>query len=686
VRSSSSAANKPDNIPKLRWQIQDGFARNQVGGKPQIAKWTDNAGHDHQLAILRDDDGTPVAKWTTKDAAWRVVHMIDGNATDLVTGVTFGVAYRRSVDHHQAVMAAQAAAVAPPAGYFILNQREVRADDDGYNDVEGQRYHWTSQSSGAWKRLSVSPGARFVYYRPGTASDGTAQTYFGTGAIGQVSEQEPGDFVATIADYLGFERPVPSSEGPSVNHQTSILPIAKGDFDKLVRLGDAGTHARLGQKVWIFQANPQLFDLLDFLTEPSTQPGTVDSWLLRKHDDEVSDDDTVLLWTAGKNAGIYATGTIVGESFMRNREDWEPTEAPPESRAIRYRLEHILLDRPVLRRDLINHPVLKDLSVIRQPQGTNFPVTEQQWEALRPLIESPSGTQATPVTPPQRFDPSDDLEWLLRETLWSRAEVDDVLDTLRTRRPQIILAGPPGTGKTWVAERIGRFLTGGQRDAVHIVQFHPSYAYEDFVEGLRPVAREGQVAFEVVPGALVKVADHARRVGHPVVLVIDEMNRANLPSVFGELLYLLEYRDKEIRLLHRDRFSLPPNLYVIGTMNTADRSIRSVDTALRRRFDIFECPPRPDILDAYYRSAGNNSEVFGLAEGLRKLNDLLTQHLDHHHTVGHSFFMAENFTNNDLRRTWLRQIRPLIDEYFFDQPDLVQQFDLTMFWPRHASL
>ncbi|PRC50687.1 hypothetical protein C6A85_68100, partial [Mycobacterium sp. ITM-2017-0098] len=93
------------------------------------------------------------------------------------------------------------------------------------------------------------------------------------------------------------------------------------------------------------------------------------------------------------------------------------------------------------------------------------------------------------------------------------------------------------------------------------------------------------------------------------------------------------------RLLHRDRFSLPPNLYVIGTMNTADRSIRSVDTALRRRFDIFECPPRPDIVDAYYRNEANTSEVVGLAEGLRRLNDMLTEHLDHHHTVGHSFFM-----------------------------------------------
>ncbi len=192
--------------------------------------------------------------------------------------------------------------------------------------------------------------------------------------------------------------------------------------------------------VWIFQANPKRYDLLDFLARPSTQPGIVDDWTLRQHAKDVSDGDTVLLWTAGDQAGIYATGTIVGESFMRPRQDWEPEDAPPESRTIHFRLDRILFDHPVLRRDLINHPVLKDLSVIRQAQGTNFAVTEQQWEALRPMIESPSGTQATPLPPAQRFDPSDDLEWLLRETLWSRAEVDDVLDTLRTRRPQIILA------------------------------------------------------------------------------------------------------------------------------------------------------------------------------------------------------------------------------------------------------
>jgi 5-methylcytosine-specific restriction protein B len=140
------------------------------------------------------------------------------------------------------------------------------------------------------------------------------------------------------------------------------------------------------QKVWIFQANPKTYDLLDFLARPSTHPGIVDDWALRQHAKNVLEGDTVLLWTAGKQARIYATGTVVGESFMRPRQDWEPEDAPQESLTIHFRLDRIL-DHPVLRRDLVNHPILKDLSVIRQSQGTNFPVTEQQWEALRPLIE-----------------------------------------------------------------------------------------------------------------------------------------------------------------------------------------------------------------------------------------------------------------------------------------------------------
>ncbi|MGA5541277.1 McrB family protein [Mycobacterium sp. NPDC051198] len=427
-----------------------------------------------------------------------------------------------------------------------------------------------------------------------------------------------------------------------------------------------------GRRVWIFQSNPKMYDLREFLKQPDVGPGITDTWLLRQHVDDVADGDTVLLWVSGPEAGIYATGTIVGESFVRPREDWEGDDAPETSRAISYRLDRSLLDHPVKRERLLTDLVLKDLQIIRQPNGTNFPVTNPQWEMLRTLLDRPGGPR---VDKP-------DHDWLIGEIYWNKDEVEDLVETLRTRQPQVILAGPPGTGKTYVAEKVARHLTGGMADAVEVVQFHPSFAYEDFVEGLRPIADNGQVSFEVIEGKLIKIADKARMApDQTFVLVIDEINRANLPSVFGELLYLLEYRGKDIQLLHRERFSLPSNLHIIGTMNTADRSIRSVDTALRRRFDIFECAPRAEILERYYDREENLSDIEDLVEGFQSLNDKLRSHIDEHHTVGHSFFMRSTYTANDLRRTWHRQILPLLGEYFFDQPALVQEFAFADLWP-----
>jgi 5-methylcytosine-specific restriction endonuclease McrBC GTP-binding regulatory subunit McrB len=144
-------------------------------------------------------------------------------------------------------------------------------------------------------------------------------------------------------------------------------------------------------------------------------------------------------------------------------------------------------------------------------------------------------------------------------------------------------------------------------------------------------------------------------------------------------MYLLEYRDEPIDLQYSHGFRLPKNLLFIGTMNTADRSIRAIDIALRRRFEIFECPPDVQILERYYPSLGTN-HVPDLLTGFVRLNQQLQERLDKHHTIGHTFFMANEMTPERLRRIWKRQIGPLIEEYFFDQPDVAAEFVPAEFW------
>lgn len=147
-------------------------------------------------------------------------------------------------------------------------------------------------------------------------------------------------------------------------------------------------------------------------------------------------------------------------------------------------------------------------------------------------------------------------------------------------------------------------------------------------------------------------------------------------------MYLFEYRDQPIDLQYSRGFRLPRELKFLGTMNTADRSIRSIDIALRRRFEVFECPPESGILERYYQTHTN--EVVDLIEGFTKLNADLTERLDRHHTIGHTCFMHEPMTADFLRVAWQRRIGPLLEEYFFDQPDVAAEFKVEKYWPSLA--
>ncbi len=237
------------------------------------------------------------------------------------------------------------------------------------------------------------------------------------------------------------------------------------------------------------------------------------------------------------------------------------------------------------------------------------------------------------------------------------------------RKKQAIIYGPPGTGKTYLARHLARHLIGGGDGFHEIVQFHPAYAYEDFIQGIRPHPQpDGGLHFPIVPGRFLEFCEKATACEGICVLIVDEINRANLARVFGELMYLLEYRDDEVPLAGGGVFRIPNNVRVIGTMNTADRSIALVDHALRRRFAFLALYPNYDVLRRYHQQTG--FPVEGLIQLLRQLNSQIG---DFHYEVGVSFFLREDLAEQ-IEDIWRMEIEPYLEEYFFDQPDKVKRF------------
>ncbi|MBC1239502.1 McrB family protein [Nostoc sp. 2RC] len=236
------------------------------------------------------------------------------------------------------------------------------------------------------------------------------------------------------------------------------------------------------------------------------------------------------------------------------------------------------------------------------------------------------------------------------------------------RKGQAILYGSPGTGKTYIAEKLAQHLIGGGDGFSELVQFHPAYSYEDFIQGIRPQSQNGILAYPLVPGRFLEFCKKAESREDTCVLILDEINRANLAQVFGELMYLLEYRDKEIPLAGGNKFRIPKNVRIIGTMNTADRSIANIDHALRRRFAFIELRPNYDVLRRYHRKRG--FAVEGLINILQQLNQAIA---DKNYEIGISFFLTDNL-HEDIKDIWLMEIEPYLEEYFFNQLEKVDKF------------
>jgi hypothetical protein len=634
-----------------------------------------------------------------------------------------------------------------------------------------------------WNFLNLKPGDRFV-------TNKGRSLLLGLGTIKGTYKFRPErkEYRHTIdVDYDKVsEAGIPIPIELKGKFGKTITPLTLEEFQILEKLFIPS----IKKNYWIFQANPDNYDL-----EGALEVCEEITWVVAQHKNEIKKGDEVYVWLSGSNAGIYAIGAVL--TYPGTFPD-EPCEEPFIKKPEKYKKERPsvrlsikrVLESPVSMAIILENPVLKNLKIITQPQGTNFPLTPEQAGVLEKLIGAPiepqiwwvnQGTtlqsemeggflwaplktktgrlishwktmaevskddivvhyangalryvskvlepavdtpkpeaikeegwptegqlvrvnyhELSPPIPLKKF--ADNIPQLIihqgpldsqggvkqgylfrfspqalgivqvsqPETAWPDfvpdyregikpswpinpeyplAEVaqetgfpEETLSRwIRSieRKGQAIVYGPPGTGKTFIAEKLALHLIGGGNGFQELVQFHPAYSYEDFVQGIRPQATaEGHLDYPVVPGRFRKFCDKAGARQGRCVLIIDEINRANLAQVFGELMYLLEYRNREVPLASGGTFQIPEKVRVIGTMNTADRSIALVDHALRRRFAFLPLYPDYEVLNKFHADTG--FPVENLIQTLRQLNNQIG---DPHYEVGITFFLRED--------------------------------------------
>ena len=318
-------------------------------------------------------------------------------------------------------------------------------------------------------------------------------------------------------------------------------------------------------------------------------------------------------------------------------------------------------------------PELERMEYFQNPQGSLFKLTRGEYDFILDMIreENPVSTDAAI----DAYTKSDFLD----EVYMTEKRYENLVAVLRNKK-NIILQGAPGVGKTFAARRLAWSMMGEQDDSrIEFVQFHQNYSYEDFMMGYKPV----EDGFELKYGIFYRFCQKAaNQPDKEFFFIIDEINRGNMSKIFGELLMLIEkdYRGTKATLAYNGlSFSVPRNLYIIGMMNTADRSLAMIDYALRRRFSFFEVEPGFDSEGFIHYQNGLNNET--LNELISKVKDLnheiaLDKSLGKGFCIGHSYFCGRDVCTDE----WLHSIvnydiLPMLSEYWFDDPNKLQRWE-----------
>ena len=318
-------------------------------------------------------------------------------------------------------------------------------------------------------------------------------------------------------------------------------------------------------------------------------------------------------------------------------------------------------------------PELERMEFFQNAQGSLFKLTRGEYDFILDLIR-----EENPVVPEASIDAYTKSDFL-DEVYMTEKRYENLVAVLRNKK-NIILQGAPGVGKTFAARRLAWSMMGEKDDSrIEFVQFHQNYSYEDFMMGYKPV----EDGFELKYGIFYRFCQKAaNQPDKEFFFIIDEINRGNMSKIFGELLMLIEkdYRGTKVTLAYNGlSFSVPKNLYIIGMMNTADRSLAMIDYALRRRFSFFEVEPGFDSEGfIQYQNSLNNETLNELINKVKDLNReiSLDKSLGKGFCIGHSYFCGRDVCTDE----WLHSIvdydiLPMLSEYWFDDTNKLQRWE-----------
>ena len=332
---------------------------------------------------------------------------------------------------------------------------------------------------------------------------------------------------------------------------------------------------------------------------------------------------------------------------------------------------------PEIQRFLMERKGDRDLFEFYDEQYSKLPISDKKADKSTnsEVTDAPDQAQDQSQNSTPAPYTKDDF---LNEVFITEAEFDKLVNLLE-RKKNIILQGAPGVGKTYTAKHLAYAMLGTKNDShIKVVQFHQNYSYEDFIMGYKPNKEGGFVLEEGVFYEFCKNAENDKQ-GH-YFFIIDEINRGNLSKIFGELLMLIEnsYRGDSIKLAYSvEEFCVPENVYIIGMMNTADRSLAMIDYALRRRFSFYEMKPAFGNKAFQDNTPKNNMAFNKLIEAVVKINEDIEKDeaLGSGFCIGHSYFcgLKENELNSELESIVEFELAPMLREYYFDNPDKAEE-------------